>query len=82
MEKISFLREKGRFNETPTNLIELTVTVVVFERQSIDPGLFVQVHQHALLQFVLAVIDGNGIIMAVEAMDERLNRRLLKVTQY
>ena len=36
------------------------------------PGLLLQVHEHALLQLVLAVADGNAVVVSVQAVDQRL----------
>ena len=39
--------------------------IVVHEGESIDPGLFVQVHKHALLQLILPVVDRDGVVVPV-----------------
>lgn len=36
------------------------------------PGLLLQVHEHALLQLILAVADSNAVVVPVQAMDQRL----------
>lgn len=43
--------------------------------------MLVQVHQHVLLETGLAVVDGNAVVVAVEAVDEGLNGRLVQMTQ-
>ena len=63
-------------------LVELTMVFVVDQGESVDPRLLVEVHQHPLLQLVLAVVDGNGVVVPVEAVDKGLNGRLLEVTQH
>ena len=44
--------------------------------------LLVEVHQHPLLQLVLAVVDGDGVVVPVEAVDQGLNGWLLEVAQH
>lgn len=39
-----------------------------------------QVHQHVLLKRSLAVVDADGVVVAVQAVDKRLNRWLVEVT--
>ena len=56
--------------------------LVVGECESIKPGLLVEVHQYPLFQLVLAVVDGDGIVVPVQAVDQRLDGRLLQVTQH
>ena len=45
------------------------MAVVVFERESVDPGLFVEVHQHFLFQLVFPVVDGDGVVVSVQTVD-------------
>lgn len=40
-----------------------------------------EVHQHVLLQVSLSVVDGNRVVMSVQAMDEGLNGRFVKMSQ-
>jgi hypothetical protein len=56
--------------------------LVISESETVHPGLLVEVHQHPLFQLVLAVVDGDGVVVAVEAVDQSLDRRLLQVTQH
>ena len=63
-------------------LVELTMFLVISESETVHPGLLVEVHQHPLFQLVLAVVDGDGVVVAVEAVDQSLDRRLLEVTQH
>ena len=42
------------------------------ERQAVRPGLGLQVHEHALLQLVLAVADRDAVVVPVQAVDQRL----------
>ena len=46
------------------------------QRQSVDPTLLVEIEKHFLLQLILSIIDGDRIVMAIEAMYQRLDRRL------
>lgn len=48
--------------------------VEVFEHETVDPLLLMQVQQHLLLEFVLAIVDGDGIVVAVESMDQCLEK--------
>ena len=43
--------------------------------------MFVQVHQHVLLQCSFPVIDADAIVVSVQAVNKSLNRRLIKMTQ-
>lgn len=43
------------------------------------PLALVEVKKHPLLQLVLAVADGNGVIVTVQAVDQCLNRGLVDV---
>ncbi len=56
--------------------------LVISESETVHPGLLVEVHQHPLFQLVLAVVDGDGVVVAVKAVDQSLDRRLLEVTQH
>lgn len=56
--------------------------LVVDKGKSVDPGLFVEVHEHPLLQLVLAVVDGDGVVVPVEPVDQGLDGRLLEVAQH
>lgn len=58
-------------------LIHLAVLRVVGKGEAVHPRLLVQVQQHFLLELVFAVIDANGVVVSVEAVDECLHRRLL-----
>ena len=42
------------------------------EGEAVRPGLLLQVHEHALLQLVLAVADCDAVVVPVQAMDQRL----------
>lgn len=61
--------------------IVLTFLVEVTHVQCFGPYVLVEVHQHVLLQPCLAVIDCNAVVVAVEAVNESLNRGLVEVTQ-
>jgi hypothetical protein len=58
-------------------LVVLLQRLEVLQRQPLCPVALVQVHQHALLQLRLPIIDGDRIIMSVQAVDESLNGRLI-----
>ena len=56
--------------------------LVVGECESIKPRLLVEVHQHPLFQLVLAVVDGDGVVVPVQAVDQCLDGGLVQVTQH
>mmetsp|Transcript_13927 Transcript_13927/g.34321 ORF Transcript_13927/g.34321 Transcript_13927/m.34321 type:complete len:229 (+) Transcript_13927:118-804(+) len=62
-------------------LVALVVLLEVLQHQARRPRLLAQVEQHALLQLVLPVVDGDGVVVAVEAVDERLDGGLVEVAQ-
>lgn len=39
-----------------------------------------QVQKHSLFEFSLAEVDGDGVVVSVQAVDQSLNRRLVQVT--
>ncbi len=41
--------------------------------------MLVQVHEHVLLEARLAVVDADAVVVPVEAVDERLDGRLVQV---
>jgi hypothetical protein len=47
--------------------------------QTVRPMPLVEVHEHLLFQFILAVVNDNAVVMTVQAMDECLDRRLLQM---
>mmetsp|Transcript_70931 Transcript_70931/g.196356 ORF Transcript_70931/g.196356 Transcript_70931/m.196356 type:complete len:393 (-) Transcript_70931:35-1213(-) len=59
--------------------VGLGVLLEGLERQRARPQLAVQVHQHLLLQLVLAVCNVERVVVAVEAVDERLDGGLVQV---
>ena len=46
----------------------------VLEGEARGPGLLVEVQQHLLLKLVLAVVDGDGVVVAVQSMNQGLWR--------
>lgn len=52
----------------------------ILQDQSICPILLMQVQKHSLFEFSLAEVDGDGVVVSVQAMDQCLNRRLVQVT--
>ena len=79
--KFKFQSRDNKSGHT-TNLVKLTMVLVVDQGESVNPRLLVEVHQHPLLQLVLAIVDGDGVVVPVEAVDKGLNGRLLEVTQH
>ena len=57
------------------------MVVVVHEGEPVHPALLVEVHQHALLQLVLAVVDRDGVVVPVQAVDQGLDGGLLQVAK-
>lgn len=55
------------------------VSVEISKFEGLRPVLFMQVHKHRLLDFRLPVVDGDRVVMAVQTVDERLDRRLLNM---
>mmetsp|Transcript_3158 Transcript_3158/g.12678 ORF Transcript_3158/g.12678 Transcript_3158/m.12678 type:complete len:233 (+) Transcript_3158:326-1024(+) len=49
------------------------------QQQAFRPSAPVQVHEHLLLQLVLPVVDHNGVVVAVEAVDQRLDAGLVQL---
>ncbi len=43
--------------------------------------MLMQVHQHILLEPRLAIVDADAVVMSVQAVDQRLDRRLVQVAQ-
>jgi len=50
------------------------VLAEVLEGEAGGPGLLVEVQQHLLLKLVLAVVDGDGVVVAVQSMNQGLCR--------
>jgi hypothetical protein len=42
----------------------------LFKRESTGPMELTQIHEHLLLQFVLAIVNFDGIIVTIETMNE------------
>lgn len=55
------------------------MNVEVAQFQTLRPVSFVQVHEHRLLEFRFPVVDGDGIIMPVQAVNEGLDGRFVDV---
>ena len=53
---------------------------VVVELEAIGPARLVQVEEHLLLAFILAVVDSDGVIVLVEAAHFRNHAWRLQVT--
>mmetsp|Transcript_25166 Transcript_25166/g.54365 ORF Transcript_25166/g.54365 Transcript_25166/m.54365 type:complete len:220 (+) Transcript_25166:154-813(+) len=54
-------------------------SLVVRDPEAVGPVLLVKVHEHLLLEVVLAVRKGDGVVVSVEAVDEGLYRGLVQV---
>ena len=57
------------------------VHVVVLNGQPVHPRLLVQIQQHLLFEFVLAIVDTDRIVMPIEAVNQRLNRWFSQMAQ-
>ena len=44
------------------------------ECEALRPGLLLEVHEHPLLQLVLAVADVDAVVVPVQPVDQRLDR--------
>lgn len=51
----------------------------ILELEAGRPGAVLELGQHALLAGVLAEVDGDGVVVAVDAVDEALDGRLVQV---
>lgn len=60
-------------------LIEPTMLRIFGKSKTVHPCFLMQVQEHLLLQFVLAIINTNTIIMPIQSMYQRLNRWFLQV---
>ena len=54
--------------------------IEVRQSEWLSPVAFVEVHEHRLLEFGHAVVDGNGVVSTVEAMKECLDIRFLDMS--
>ena len=63
-------------------LVELTMLLVVCQCETVKPRLLVEVHQHPLFQLVLTVVDRDGVVVPVQAVNQGLDGRLVQVTQH
>jgi hypothetical protein len=60
-------------------LIPVALALEVVHEQGLCPDVLVQVHEHVLLEGRLAVVDADGVVVAVEAVDEGLDGGLVEV---
>lgn len=60
-------------------LVVLRVELKIGDGERVHPLFLVQVEEHFLLEFVLLVGDGDGVVLTVEAVDERLDGGLVEV---
>jgi hypothetical protein len=60
-------------------VVALALALEVVHEQRLGPHVLVQVHQHVLLQRRLPVVDAYRVVVAVKAVDERLDRGLVEV---
>jgi hypothetical protein len=61
-------------------LISGTVRFETAERERIIPAFLVQIQQHLLLQIVSTISNRNRVVVAIETVNQRLDRRLLQMT--
>lgn len=54
--------------------------VRIHHRESMRPILLVQIHQHFLFQFIFAIADADGIVVAVQAVNQCLNAGFVEVS--
>ena len=52
-----------------------------FKRQRVVPRLLVEVEKHFLLEVVRAICNRNRIVVPIEAVNKRLDRRLLQMAE-
>ena len=75
--------ERAREGREGTYLDALLVVALhlapVLELEALGPVLLVQVEEHALLELRLAIRDRDRVVVAVQAVDQGLDRRLLQV---
>lgn len=62
-----------------TILVAVGLVFEVVHEEGLCPDVLVQVHEHILLEGVFAVVDANGVVVAVQAVDEGLDRGLVEV---
>ena len=55
-------------------LVQVVVRLKVVQAQAARPARLVQIEQHLLLKGILAVVDRNRVVVAVQAMDQGLTR--------
>ena len=73
---IIHLRQLFHLNESI--LILLILLLIVTTLEAFTPEHLVQIQQHFLLKIILAVVDGDGVIVPVQTTYKGLNRRLLQ----
>ena len=56
--------------------------VIIHECEAITPALFIQIHEHPLLELIFPVVNGNGVVVSVEAMDQCLDGGLLEMSEH
>lgn len=60
-------------------LVPLGIGPEVVHLKSFRPDVLVQVHEHVLFEARLAVLDADAVVVAVQAVDERLDGRFVQV---
>jgi hypothetical protein len=55
------------------------VLVELFHLEALRPGLLVEVQQHLLLELGVPVADVDRVVVSVQPVDQRLERRLVEV---
>ena len=59
--------------------VPLMLVRVVIELEAIGPAALVQVKEHLLFTFVLAIVDGDGVVVLIEAAHFRNHAWRLQV---
>ena len=62
-------------------LVGLAMVVIIAKLKPINPGFLMKIIQHLLLQFVLAVVNTNRVVVTIQTVYQSLNRGSLQMTQ-
>lgn len=52
--------------------IAIKVWIEIAEQEAIVPSFLVQVQEHLLLKLVFAIVESNGIVVAIKTMNQSL----------
>lgn len=61
--------------------VVLAFLVEIVHLEGLGPHMLVQIHQHVLLQPRLPIVDRDAVVVAVETVDESLDRGFVQVAQ-